>query len=318
VIADRALPPSPAAGVMEDLAALASQLRSSPDVPTDAGPLAEWLYGGWYLNLRAPDVLQGPPIAEEIDIVAALEAAHAASVRFEDGWLADRVSTTGRVEGINGNRRRVLGPGQYVVVGRGGASAEPGDGLRVPGSLASVEHGFWVARTWSFVEHPEAALTRVYVNARLRGCGAAVALLTAALEEARTPYGLKVNLQLRQAQRADAVVLYLPRDRFGSVRQQLAGVAAALSAAGHLVPATPRLTAWLHAGIAAADGQAGGESFGQERCAIIASALVGVSGERATADAIATRSFTAMREAGLDPSRPWLAAGADHDYAPLA
>ena len=312
------LPPSPSAGVMDDLAALAAQLRTAPDVPPDAVALSAWLYGGWYLNLRAPAVEHGPPIAEEIDLVAALDAAHAASVRFEDGWIADRVSSTGRVEGVYGTRRRLLGPGQYVVFGRGGASAEPGDRLRVQGSLASVEHGFWVARTWPFVEHPEADLTRIYVNARLRACGAAVGLLTGALEETRTPYGLKVNLQLRQAQRADAVVVYVPRDRFGSVRPQLARVAAALSAAGYLVPATPRLTAWLHPGIAAADGRAGGESFGQERCAVIASALVGVRGERATADAVTTRSFTALREAGLDPSRPWLAPGIDHDYAPLA
>lgn len=317
MIADRVLVPSPATSVEEDLAALATQLRTDPSVPLDAAALARWLYGAWYLNVRAPDVQHGPPIAEEVDLVAALTAAHAASGRFEDGWIADRVSSTGRVEAVSGTRRRVVGPGQYVAVGRGGSSAEPGDRVQVPASLTSVENGFWVARTWPFVERPQADLTRIYLNARLRGCGAAVALLSAALEADGGPYALKVHLELRRGQRADAIVVYLPRDQFESIRPHLAGVAVTLTAAGHLVPATPRLTAVLHPGIAAADGRAGGESYGQERCAILASALAGVSGERATADAVTTRSFTALRKAGLDPHRPWLAPGADHDYDPL-
>jgi HopA1 effector protein family len=306
--------------IAADLGALAVVLDEAGPFPADAATLADQLYHLWYLNLRPPDARRGPPVPAELDLVAALEAAHAGSMRFEPGWIADRVSSTGRVEAAREGRRRLLRPGQYVDLDRPGSHPEPGDRLRVAETIATVDGGFWVARTWAWVDGSadEPPLTRLYVNVRLAGAADAVALLTEALADAAMPYALKVCLQLREAQRADSLVVYVPRDRYDAVRDVVAAPLAALADAGHLAPAVPRLTARLRAGVAAADGAGTGGSYGQERCAILARALVATTDRGAGAETVVVTCVEALEAAGLDPARPYLAPGAIHDYAPLA
>ena len=309
VPAQRALP----ASVAEDLEALAAALERAPPGPDGAPALADWLYQNWYLNVQPAQPRSGPPAAAELDLVSALEAAHAGSLRFEPGWHADRVSSTGRVEAVRGRRRRVVGPGQYVDVDRPGAQPEPGDALRVVTGLSSLEGGFWITRTWSFLEGGEQPMTRLYVNVRLSGAPAAVALLTARLLDAGLPFALKVCLQLQNVQRSDALVVYLPRDQFAALRTALAEGVAELEEAGCLVPQVPRLTARLRPGVAAADGEGAGASYGHTRCVILAAGLLG--------DADATlreRALSALTSAGLDPASPYLSPGSTHDYVPFA
>ena len=63
VIADRPmpLPPSPSAGVMDDLAALAAQLRTAPDVPPDAVALS----GGAFVASERAEVKEGATGVQE-------------------------------------------------------------------------------------------------------------------------------------------------------------------------------------------------------------------------------------------------------------
>ena len=305
-----------AVAVVADLDALADAIDGAPAGLDESSTLADRLYQGWYLNVRPAERRSGAPLPAEVDLVAALEAAHAGRLRFEPDWVADRVSSSGRVEAARGRHRRVVGPGQYVDVDHPAGQPEPGDRLRVVTGLTSIEGGFWIMRTWSFLEREEQPLTRLYVNVRLSGAAAAVALLTEALLDTEEPFALKVCLQLSDLQRADALVLYVPRDRYPIVREAIATAVAELSAAGHLAPEVPRLTARLCAGVAAADGEGAGWSYGQTRCAILADALVGA--RSSDAEAIRERATTAFEAAGLDPHRPYLSPGATHDYAPFA
>jgi hypothetical protein len=304
------------ASIAADLGALTVALREMPPGLEASSAVSDWLYQNWYLNVRPAERRSGAPLPAEVDLVAALEAAHAGSIRFEPGWVADRVSSSGRVEAARGRHRRVVGAGQYVDVDRPVGQPEPGDRLRVVTGLTSIEGGFWILRTWSYLEGGEQPLTRLYVNARLPGAPSAVALLTEALLDTKEPFALKVCLQLSDIQRADSLVVYVPRDRYAAVRDAIAAAVAELGAAGLLAPEIPRLTAPLCAGVAAADGEGAGSSYGQTRCAILAEALL--DAHSADAEAIEDRTIAAFEAAGLDPSRPYLAAGATHDYAPFA
>ena len=305
-----------AASIAADLDALAIALEEAPPGLEGPAALADWLYQGWYLNVRPAERPSGAPVPAEVDLPAALDAAHAGSLRFEPDWFAERVSSSGRVEAARGRRRRVVGPGQYVDIDRPVGQPEPGDRLRVLTGVTSIEGGFWITRSWSFLEGGEQPLTRLYVNVRLTGAAAGVALLTARLLDADVPFALKVCLQLRDVQRADALVVYVPRDRFSAVRESIAGASAELDAAGHLGSEVPRLTARLRAGVGAADGASAGSSYGQTRCAILGEALSRSPGISALA--ARERATAAMQEAGLDPLRPYLERGARHDYAPFA
>lgn len=300
------------ASVADDLGALAAFVRAQPALPDDPAALADRLYQGWFLAIAPAGPRVGVPTPAELDLVATLNAAHAGRLRFERGWIADRVSSAGRVEAANGHRRRIAGPGEYVDLDRPGRMPEPADRLRVSLPLSSVEGGFWVTRSMSWLDEGVGPLARLYVNARLAGAPTAVALLTAVLEDAGAPYALKVTIQLGDVQRADALVVYVPRGTFDELHETLAQATARLELLGHLAPATPRLTARLRAGVGAADGDGNGSSYGQGRCAILARAL----SERS--EPVEELAIAALEAEGLDPSRPYLSPKASHDYAPFA
>ena len=312
-----ALTERPLAGsIAADLDALAIALEEAPPGLQEPSVLADWLYQNWYLNVRPAERRSGAPAPAEVDLPAALDAAHAGSMRFEPDWFADRVSSTGRVEAVRGRHRRVVGPGQYVDLDRPGGQPEPGDRLRVVTGLNSIEGGFWITRTWSFLEGGEQPLTRLYVNVRLAGAAAGVALLTGFLLDADVPFGLKVCLQLGDVQRADALVVYVPRERYSAIHDAIGIASAELDAAGHLGSAVPRLTARLRAGVGAADGEGAGSSYGQTRCTILARALA--ASPAVDIGSTQQRAIASLEDAGLDPERPYLSPGATHDYAPFA
>lgn len=310
---------APELWVADDLAALAELVKGQRVLPRDTGELAEWLYGAWFLNIAPAHAPSGPPMPSERDLPAALAAAHAAGSRFEPGWIADRVSSAGRVEAVGGPRRRIARAGEYLDLDRPGRPPEPGDRLRLATPLSSVEGGFWVTRTMSWLDEGDGPLSRLYVNVALAGAATAVALLTEVLEGASVASALKVSLQLREVQRADALVVYVPRHRFAEVHEPLGRVTARLQHEGLLAPATPRLTARLRPGVGAADGVGTGSSYGQDRCLILARALAGLGTTDPREAPFLEETFrTALVDAGLDPSRPYLSVGADHDYAPFA
>jgi hypothetical protein len=312
VTVSAARPPSLPASIAADLDALSALVRDRSALPRNPTELAELLYHAWYLRIAPPESPMGAPAPAELDLGAALDAAHAGRLRLAPGWFADRVSSAGRVEAVHERRRRIANPGEYVDLDHVGRPPEPGDRLRVSPTFSSIEGGFWVSRSMSWQEGDVGPLARIYLNVRLAGAATAVALLTELLEDATTPYALKVSTELGAVQRADALVVYLPRGRFALLHAALGRVGAALQRLGHLVPANPRLTARLMPGVGAADGDRTGSSFGQDRCAVLAQAIA------ASAEPAEELFVTALEAAGLDAARPYLMPDASHDYAPFA
>lgn len=312
-----------------DVAALAEFLptatvRASEDTPAwDEAhqSLSDLLYQEWYLQATKPDPPPGPPQATEVNLVGALAAAHVASGRFEQGWVAHRSSTAGRVlaserHGAPHQRlTRTLCLGEYVNLAAPGQRPRAGDPLAVSAVHAEVEDGFWVARNraWWALSASDALpdLSRVYLHVDLTHTTHAVRALSSALDEWDGPYAFKVSLGLNELQRPDSVVLYVPRDRFhDDVRDLLEPAVRSLADEGALGEARPRLTAALAPGVSAADGDAAGASFGVDRCRLVARALLRAD----SVDDIEPLVRHLLRESGLDPDRPYLEGGETRDY----
>ncbi|MEU4192349.1 T3SS effector HopA1 family protein [Kribbella sp. NPDC026611] len=283
--------------IAEDLAALSAFVPGQQSVEA----MATRLYVEWYLDPRPARPQTGPPTAVEVSAAAALDAAHAAGDRFEPGWTAALVSTTGRVKATNGQTERLVELGSYVDLDRPGRCAEPGDRLLVTARRSGVEDGFWISRSSDWSELP---LTRLYVNISLPKAPIAVTRITSALDGHR--YALKVALATDGQQRPDSLVIYLERDAYHRELAQL--LAPCLADLIELLePWTPRLTASLAPGIAAADGAADGSSYGAELCRHLAAALHPGSDP-------ATVALDLFRQLGLNPDRPYLEAGETRDY----
>ena len=292
--------------ITADLAALSAFVPRQESAET----MATRLYVEWYLDPKPARANAGPPEPVELSAPAALDAAHAAGDRFEPGWTAVLVSTTGRVKATNGHIERLVELGAYVDLDRPGRCAEPGDRLLVSARRSGIEDGFWITRSITWDNTAEQPLTRIYLNISLPNAPIAVARVTATLDGRR--YAVKVALATDGQQRPDSLVIYVDRDAYhGKVGQLLGPCLAELAQLGLLEPWAPRLTARLAPGVAAADGTADGASYGSELCRGIAAAF------RPGCDPAAV-AREVLRQLGRDPDRPYLEAGETRDYDRIA
>lgn len=277
-----------------------------------SGDLASTLYERWYSGWGSD--LAEPDPALPVDLVQALRAAHAGSVRFEPGWIVRSSTPDGRVVAVRGPAARVLDPADYVAEQRPGLPPRPGEPVRVTGRRDSTtaQAGYWV--TWG-ADEPRGAQVRLYWNAGATGAPGLVHAITAGLAHAGVAYTLKVPAVAEGFRRHDAVVLYLESAGLMHARQALLHTHAVCAAL--LEPAVPALTRRLARGLGLADEPTDGESFGTSRCRTIAGAMLPAlrAGER---DVQRLAALACERFAGLghDPERlhlnPWTEA--DHAW----
>lgn len=273
--------------------------------------LAQHLYQTWYLHWSPTLVARGPLRPVELDAAAALRVAHAQSESFEDGWIARRVSTHGRVQATKDGATRLLDRSDYIVARRPGRRAEPGDRLRVVARNEYVDDvGFWITHFGGWPLARPDLLTRFYLHADRFAIPLLVRILTGVLARAAAPAALKTSATSLDFDRADSLVAYFPKRAFAAVASELTSVARDMSP--YLVDPPPRLTLRLAAGMGVADGAPDGASFGESRCRLIAEALCGDETSTAKDKAAAIRAR--FRAAGLDPDRPHLSGPEAGDY----
>ena len=154
---------------------------------------------------------------------------------------------------------------------------------------------------------------RVYFHVTADGAAPLLRGVTRALNGAGVPFRMKTLTDPRAYLRADAAVLYLGLRHYRRVERAIAAIHRSLRR--HLRRSVPRFTRALAPGLGIAEDPSTGESFGQNRCRLVALGLwraFGASaGRRRDRDASVAAVFV---EAGLDPLRPHLAAGSSERY----
>ena len=301
-----------AVAVLEPELARAPVPSAAPDAESEL--VATWarlLYAGWYTRAgQAPGRRDGAPRPDQI---AALRAAHADTGRWEDGWVAERVSSAGRVVAARAGRRRLLDPVDLLNPGRPGLTPRPGEPLVASARRDSLDFqpGFWVTHSvsWPRPGGPD-KLLRLYWNIDDEGAPELVAWLTRELNEAAVPYGIKCPAARNDYDRLDAAVVFLPRRAFAAARAALRRVHDGV--ADQLAPDTPPLARRIGSGLALAEDPGGEESFGTKRCRLVAE---GVLASRAGDGREAVQAVMRRLEAeGIDPRRPHLEPASEADY----
>jgi hypothetical protein len=289
-----------------------------PPGETDAlrAALGDVLYRHVYAGPREPRAAGAPGGADAH--VARLRAARAASDAWQDGWTVERLRGDGAVLASRERRRRLFAPGTFTARSAGRAL---GAGQRIraffPCDSLDVDPSFYYALGTAAGDGAGALdRTRFYFAVSAAGAAPLVGYLVAQLERYLIPFRMKVPADPGGYARADACVLYVPREHCALTAflaaQMPAGVRAGLRAQ------TPPLTKPLASGVALAEHPPGGESFGLHRCALVASALFDAwcGGERDPARC-ARAVDGAFAAAGLDPERPYLNAGSVDLYDDL-
>jgi hypothetical protein len=278
----------------------------------DVDGVAAALYRRWYLGAGTRG--DGPVRESDRDMVEMLRAAHADTARWSADWRAARVSTRGRVVAARGNERRLLDPIDYLNPVAPGLTPAPGGPVTVTERRDStmLQAGYWITNNAAWQRAGGSSpLLRLYWNVAAHEAPALVRALTGRLVSLDTPHSLKCPVVASLYDRADAAVLFVPRDAFAPLAPELRAAHEAL----RLEPAraTPPLARRLAPGLALAEDPPGEESFGLKRCRLIAEALVASPGLRPGAEALGV-IFDRLRAAGVPPERPHLEGADSADY----
>ncbi|EKU96745.1 hypothetical protein Lepto7375DRAFT_0655 [Leptolyngbya sp. PCC 7375] len=197
--------------------------------------------------------------------------------------------------------------------------------IRLPSNL--MQNGFYVAvgnagKSSERVEQGQEPIVRVYFNVTSQGAGAVMKTLTQLINAKGLPFTFKVLYNPANYQRHDAGVLYVERSHYLQVRGLLQLVYAEHQS--HFGQQEPLFTKRLAPGLGLAEepdrkfGQS--ESFGQNRCQILANALLEAEAFSDKPDHPEQRLATIQRhfqQIGLNLTRPYLNANAEDIYAPL-
>ncbi|MEM9061500.1 MAG: T3SS effector HopA1 family protein [Pseudomonadota bacterium] len=269
--------------------------------------LTNALYTAAYANEYgiAPDVPQFAPDHP-------LRLAHANQSRdiWDPGWQVAAVQPDGAISALKDGVEMVVPPGGFI--GSQGPWTPTARGAMVtvfrPGGSHTVQAGFYYVygeapiHVWS--DH---ALFRFYFNTTPQGAVALVAWVSQLLNAYSVPFRMKALTDPTHYTRADSAVLYVSR-RFNGIVSRL--LLAGKPEDAVLKPRVPLFTYPLAEGVGVADDPGNAESFGMQRCRLVAEAVLGLS---ATGQADTAARLQAVEDrfvqAGLNPDAPWRGTG---------
>ncbi len=289
-------------------------IGDTPAPSSLAAALAQSLYHRLYCRPGPATVRPHDPLGLRRHL-ARLSAANTGHGTWESGWLCHTADDDAAIAERQGVLFRV--PGVLLRGGAGGPRRGERCRVRIPEESQWLLPGFYLARGDAEGAPDDAgdALLRFYWHLRAAGAAAWIRTLTARLNQRQIPFSLKALVDPRDYRRADAGVLYLEGADYAAARENI--VHGWREVRRQLRPEVPLCTAWLAPGLGVAEGSPDRESFGQQRCQVIAAALAGAFEENRISLAEQSAAVAAgFRAAGLDPRQPHLAPGSTASYRP--
>jgi len=244
---------------------------------------------------RPPLPPAAAPPGDGGQLLAALSQANCGRGAWEPGWRIAGAASDDGVAVTRSDGLTLLAAPEEV---RGG------DEVRLPKELRGVRPGWYVAL--GDTAGARGPRTRLSWNLDAAGAPTLVARITYVLNGAGLPFELELPASPAAYARRDSAGLLLSRADFAAAMKLLRPLLRMLGA--HLRDGAPPFMRPLARGLAVADEPDDGERFGEQRCRLLAEAVV----EGGGADAARER-FAA---AGLTLDAPYLRPGGEDVYAP--
>lgn len=246
--------------------------------------------------------------------IGELSEANAGQGYWESGWEVCRITDTTLVASKGGLELWSPLDHCHLVTG---AAIEPGMRvrLRFPREYLGLSPGFYMATGENELPWDEKeGLLRFYWNLASHGAVQLVREVTLALNTAKLAFRLKVINDPRRYTRCDAGVLYIAKTDYPAVARLLEEMY--LQIAPHLFAGVPAFTKQLAPGLGFAEDPGQGDSFGLQRCRLLADGLIRAYEQRRTSLhdrlEIVQRRFL---EAGIVTEQPFLNPGSADSYA---
>lgn len=302
------------------------ELRGTPreasvEVPAESGALPPvvaalqaLLYSSFYCRSTAEP--EARDLVASRDLTRRLSEANCGKGTWEPGWQVAGREENGRIAVHKEGLTVYALESQFRE--RDGAIVPGATGrLKVGKELRGMSPGFYLAIGDGDEDDradDELPLVRAYFHLMSEGAVPFIAEGTRLFNEAQVPFRAKTLTEPKAYVRADSAVLYLRQRHYRRVEHQLAELHERLRP--YLRRPVPRFTRALAPGLGIAEDPLNGESFGQNRCRLVALGLwrafsAGRTGRNQRAAAVAATFL----EAGLDPKRPHLDRGSTEDYS---
>jgi hypothetical protein len=256
-----------------------------------------------------------PASAAEPEFLASLTAANAGRERWDTGWRIQQTLPSGQIAAVKGAATRMVWPGEFLAHGAPGLPPSPGSeiSLFAPRESRVMQPGFYFVFGETLADQEEEmSLVRFYWHVTAAGAAPLIAGLTQALNRFAIPFRFKCLSMAQLYDRTDPAVLYLAKRYYRIAAEVLP--AAYKTVHPFLRTGTPLFSKSLAAGLGFAENPKSGESFGMNRCRLVAEAICntharGIDATEARLSDIAS----AFEAAGLSLDRPYLNPGsADH------
>jgi hypothetical protein len=282
------------------------------------GAIADRLYGDFYASggIR-PKRSEGWTEFRDHAFVGALSAANSGTGPWDPGWRVTRLNVA-HVSVMKGGLTLLV---PSIACRSTGRAARLGVGadvmIRYPKDLLGMSPGYYLALgNGSWPDRDGQDVVRLYWHLVPDGAVPFVRNLTDELNRHSVLFGLKVLDHPSRYQRCDAGVLYLSRRSFERALPILRSTYSTL--APHLEEGVPALTKPIAPGVGLAEDPPDGQSFGQHRCGLLARGILLAHEEnlRSIEDRVGI-VLRVFRDAGLDPSRPYLNPESSFEVKPL-
>src|SRR5205085_3438317 len=211
----------------------------------------------------------------EENLLPALSAANSSRERWDAGWQIYQTLPSGQILAHKSGLTRALWPGEFLSLDAPGLAPRPGLNISVFFMREStvMQPGFYFA----FGEAQDggednSSLVRFYWNVRPEGATALVGALTRRLNRFQVPFRLKCLSNSAYFKRHDTSVLFVNKRFYHVTSRLLAEVYREVSA--HLRALTPLFTRRLADGLGLAEEPYTGESFGMQRCRMLAEGVL--------------------------------------------
>lgn len=255
--------------------------------------------------------------APDASFIARLAAANAGREHWDAGWQIQQTLPSGQIVAAKGALTRTVWPGEFHSHSPPGTPPHPGAeiSLFVPKDSLTMQPGFYHVFGEALADQQdEFGLVRLYWNVTAPGAAQLTGAVAAALNRFVIPFRFKCLCAPDSFDRADAAVLYIAKRHYRIVALLLADVYPIVSPS--LKAATPLFSKPLAGGLGLAEDPNTGESFGMNRCRLLAKAVCSSHARGLdAAEARFAEVAAAFAAAGLFLERPYLNPGSADCYA---
>jgi len=245
-----------------------------------------------------------------------LSAANSSHEFLDRGWQILNVMPTGHyIAGKNG-LTRILFAGEFISHSdfRGPVQEEAMISIFCPRESKTMHPGFYYVFGEAVGDQQDdSGLLRFYWNIQANGAVSLVHLITERLNRFQVPFRFKIVNNPNGFDRSDTAILYVNQRYYRVVSELLADVHQKVS--DQLETDTPLFSKQLAPGLGLAEEPMTEESFGQQRCRILADALWNIYEQEFKENETQLNEIRKQLELnGINPDLPYLNAGSTGDY----